>query len=371
MKMGAVEFVDTVVNRARVLGASDIHIDPFSKATHVRFRIDGLLRTITTIPPPLHSEVIARVKILAGLRTDIHQTSQDGRFRYVQGDCDIRVSTLPTQYGENVVMRILTKRSFGSSGNILAELGVSVVDIKNIETALKRRRGLIVVTGPTGSGKTTTLYALLTMLNSGTVSIVTLEDPIEYAIEGVRQVQVNHKYGMSFVTGLRAILRQDPDIIMIGEIRDSETAKIAVHSALTGHLVISTLHTENACAAIPRLMDMGIDPYLISATLSLVVGQKLLRLICRECRVARDGADSLDGTRLPACKNCSMTGYKGRIGIYESLLVDEHTRKAILDRVALDNVISLRTMNIDAIEKIAQGLTSREELTRVLYEQQL
>jgi type II secretory ATPase GspE/PulE/Tfp pilus assembly ATPase PilB-like protein len=394
-KMGAVEFFEAVVKRARTLGASDIHIDPFPKATTVRFRVDGLLRPICTIPPPLHPEVIARIKILAGLRIDVHQTPQDGRFRLAADPndvCDIRVSVLPTQHGENAVIRLLARRTgegrVGSSNAVgslvgsLADLGFHSIDIKNVETALKKRHGLILITGPTGSGKTTTLYALLTMLHNGTASIVTLEDPIEYSIDGIRQVQVDHKYGMTFATGLRAILRQDPDIIMIGEIRDKETATIAVHSALTGHLVISTLHTNSALAALPRLRDMGVDNYLVSATLSLVVGQRLVRLLCRECQKRQKEREESElkigvvGTASGKlhCTHCNNSGYKGRIGIYETFLVDEATRAAIAGGVSLDTDtatpagVVMRTMREDGIEKVAEGATSREELTRVLYE---
>ncbi len=393
-KMGAVEFFEAVVTRARKLGASDIHIDPFPKATMVRFRIDGLLRTICTIPPPLHPEVIARIKILAGLRIDIHQTPQDGRFRLATGAanttgsfvadpndiCDIRVSILPTQHGENAVIRILARRTENGTGigmetetgvGSLADLGFHKSDIVNVEIALKKRNGLILITGPTGSGKTTTLYALLTMLQSGTVSIVTLEDPIEYSIDGIRQVQVDHKYGMTFATGLRAILRQDPDIMMIGEIRDKETATIAVHSALTGHLVISTLHTNSAMAALPRLRDMGVDAYLISATLSLVVGQRLVRLVCRKCLTfpERDNTNRNSTSGKLRCTHCNNSGYKGRIGIYETFLVDEQIRAAIAGGISLETTgMTMRTMREDGIEKVAEGITSREELTRVLYE---
>jgi type II secretory ATPase GspE/PulE/Tfp pilus assembly ATPase PilB-like protein len=378
-KMGAVEFFEAVIKRARILGASDIHIDPFPKATMVRFRVDGLLRTITTIPPPLHPEVIARIKILAGLRIDVHQTPQDGRFRLATGlvagpndICDIRVSILPTQHGENAVIRLLARRTGVGMGErcvgSLADLGFHPNDIQNIETTLKKRHGLILITGPTGSGKTTTLYALLTILHSGVTSIVTLEDPIEYSIDGIRQVQVDHKYGMDFATGLRAILRQDPDIIMIGEIRDKETANIAVHSALTGHLVISTLHTNSALAALPRLIDMGVPAYLISATLSLVVGQRLVRLVCRECLKRRQNVDE-KMSRSARCPHCNNSGYKGRCGIYETFLVNEQVRAAIASGISIDTAgIVMRTMREDGIEKVAEGRTSREELMRVLYE---
>ena len=397
--MGAVEFFEAVIRRARKLGASDIHIDPFPKATAVRFRVDGLLRVVCTIPSPLHPEVIARIKILAGLRIDVHQMPQDGRFRLAASPatglaldpndiCDIRVSILPTQHGENAVIRLLARRtgegrvvSINAAGSLvgsLADLGFHPSDVENVETALKKRHGLSLITGPTGSGKTTTLYALLTMLHNGTASIVTLEDPIEYSIDGVRQVQVDHKYGMTFATGLRAILRQDPDIIMIGEIRDKETATIAVHSALTGHLVISTLHTNSALAALPRLRDMGVDNYLVSATLSLVVGQRLVRLLCRECQKWQKECEKselkIGASGKLHCAHCNNSGYKGRIGIYETFLVDEATRAAIAGGISFDtntaapSGVAMRTMREDGIEKVAEGVTSREELTRVLYE---
>lgn len=344
MKLNAVEFVKRVLADAVRLGASDVHIDPFPEVSAVRFRIDGLLQHFCDIPQSIHPEVIARIKILAGLRTDMHVTPQDGRFRH--DECDIRVSILPAQYGENAVVRILASPKSGLS---LAGLGFSAADALRIEKVLARRQGLILITGPTGSGKTTTLYALLELLNKGEISIVTLEDPIEYALKGVCQVNVNPKYGVSFSAGLRAILRQDPDIIMVGEIRDAETARIAVHSALTGHLVLSTLHTNSACAAIARLLDMGIEPYLSAATLSLVVGQRLVR--------KKEG-----------------NSYRGRVGIYETVIIDEVLRGHILNRSPAEMVVAsarehgMRTMHEDGMEKVEQGITSREELMGVLHE---
>ncbi len=347
MKLTTVEFVETIINKASARGSSDIHIDPYLNDSIVRFRTDGLLHHVCTIPPAVHPEVIARIKILAHLRTDVHHTPQDGRFRH-EG-CDVRVAILPTQYGENAVLRILA----GGFGKIsLSELGFTATDITRVEKALARHQGLILVTGPTGSGKTTTLYSLIEKLNNPEVSIVSLEDPIEYAIPGVRQVQVNVKQGITFANGLRAILRQDPNIIVVGEIRDAETAEIAVHSALTGHLVLSTLHTSSACASIPRLIDMGIQPYLLSATLSLVIGQRLVR---------------------------KLAG-KGRIGIYETLLVDEDMRQLINrhgtagegdgTRLLFDKArgAGLHTMYEDGMAKVEAGLTTKEEMLRVLFD---
>jgi type IV pilus assembly protein PilB len=364
MKLNAVEFVKKVIVDAVHVGASDIHIDPAPVASSVRFRVDGLLRHICTIPPPIHPEVIARIKILAGLRTDIHQAPQDGRFRHRdtgQTECDIRISILPTQYGENAVIRILSPPKSGSS---LFDLGFTSDDSSRIESALAKRQGLILVTGPTGSGKTTTLYALIKMIDKEESSIVTLEDPIEYALDGVRQVQVNHTYGVSFSTGLRAILRQDPDIIMVGEIRDAETARIAVHSALTGHLVLSTLHTNSACATLPRLLDMGIEPYLSAATLSLVIGQRLVRELVPKQLPPKQ----------PEEKENKEYTYKGRTGIYETLVVDDSIKKGILERLTENDIEriardhGMRTMREDGMTKVEKDITSHTELMRVLYQ---
>ena len=346
MKLTTVEFVETILTRAASIGASDVHIDPYLTESTVRFRIDGRLKHICAVPAVTHPEVIARIKILAHLRTDIHHTPQDGRFRH--GDYDVRVSILPTQHGENAVLRILNNVKGSLS---LDELGFSAIDVERVDKALARHQGLILVTGPTGSGKTTTLYSLIAKLNRPEVSVVSLEDPIEYAIPGVRQVQVNVKQGITFATGLRAILRQDPNIIVVGEIRDIETAEIAIHSALTGHLVLSTLHTNSACAAVPRLIDMGIQPYLLAATLSLVIGQRLVR---------------------------KLAG-RGRVGIYETLLLDDSLRVVIVSHgtssPAAENIIlekarvgGMYTMQEDGTQKVDAGLISKKDLFEILYE---
>jgi type II secretory ATPase GspE/PulE/Tfp pilus assembly ATPase PilB-like protein len=338
MKITAVDFVKKVLGEAIRAKASDIHIDPFRDFQTVRFRIDGELVGSGKVPEGIYLEVIARIKILSSLRTDIHLAPQDGRFRFEE--CDIRVSVLPCQFGENAVLRILSSRNGKHS---FIELGMSTFDIGRVRSATKRRQGLIVVTGPTGSGKTSTLYTLLHKLYTEDVSIVTLEDPIEYGMQGICQVQVNQQYGITFASGLRAILRQDPDIIMVGEIRDSETAKIAVHAALTGHLVLSTLHTNSASAAIPRLMDMGVEPYLISATLSLIIAQRLIR------------------------KNVPP----GRIGIYETLVITEKIKSLIEKRSSTTDIekeSDMKKMYEDGIKKVEQGTITKEELLRTLFE---
>lgn len=344
MKLSTVEFVHTIISKGIVVGASDIHIDPYAENSTVRFRVDGLLRNISTIPAAIHPEVISRIKILSNLRTDVHHAPQDGRFRH---ECDICVAILPTQYGENAVLRLLDNKSGKLS---LADLGFSGSDGERIKKALSQHNGLILITGPTGSGKTTTLYSLIDILNNPELSIVSLEDPIEYAIPGVRQVQVDARYGITFANGLRAILRQDPNIIVVGEIRDSETAQIAIHAALTGHLVLSTLHTTSACSAVSRLLDMGVEPYLVADTLSLVVGQRLVR----------------------------KQNKRGRVGVYETLVINEEIREIISAHLSRPRSASeifekarnsgMRTMYEDGMEKVAAGLTTHEEIVRVLFE---
>ncbi len=347
MKLSIVDFVHTIITKASEIGTSDIHMDPYQDFCTVRFRTDGLLKNICTIPPATYPEVVARVKILAGLRTDIYHAPQDGRFRHGLV-CDVRVSILPSQHGESVVLRILNTKSGTSS---LGDLGMSSLDETRVKDALRRHHGLVLITGPTGSGKTTTLYSIIGMLNDPQRSIVSLEDPIEYAIPGIRQVQVNIKQGITFATGLRAILRQDPNIIIVGEIRDNETAQIAIHSALTGHLVISTLHTNSACTAIPRLLDMGLEPYLVSATLSLVIGQRLLR----------------------------KKNERGRVGVYETLIVTEPIKNSIDHYSSTENCAAnilekailggMHTMYEDGMEKVGRDIVVKEELMRILYEE--
>jgi len=335
--------------------------------------------------------VIARIKVLSGLRTDEHQSAQDGRFRIVfknAGPVDIRVSIAPAYYGENAVLRLLSD----NAGNFdLGMLGLSKDDEAKIMKAVKRPHGMILSTGPTGSGKTTLLYTLIKILNTNEASIITIEDPVEYAIPGIRQIQVNSRTGLTFANGLRSILRQDPNIIMVGEIRDSETASIAVNTALTGHLLLSTLHTSDAATTLPRLLDMKIDPYLIASTVNLAIGQRLVREICTKCKkqkVLNDAERKSLAGALPAelleslkqvftgagCEECGKSGYRGRIGIYEVLEIDNDIREAILRKASAVEIRELAAgkgmtfMVEDGIEKVKSGITTVQELLRVIHE---
>lgn len=355
-----IELVDSLISYGFHMNASDIHIDPSQTGVTVRFRIDGILKFVDTLSIDLHEELIARIKVLAGLRTDIHFVPQDGRFRFSYGvcDCDIRISIVPTHHGENVVLRILKN---DTSIPTLSKLGFSYHDIDRITSRLSCHQGMILVTGPTGSGKTSTLYTLISSFMGDKNSIITLEDPIEYAIPGVRQIQIHSRHGITFANGLRSLVRQDPDIIMVGEIRDSETAQIATNISLTGHLLLSTLHTNSALGAIPRLIDMGVDPYLIASTLSLVIAQRLVRKICTDCAGA-------------GCGICGTTGFKGRTVVSETLVMDEELRKYIMSRNPLSEIAiylrnkGMRTMYEDGLEKVDEGITTREEISRILHE---
>jgi type IV pilus assembly protein PilB len=357
-----VELVDSIVTFAFYRNASDIHIDPSMNGIVVKFRIDGVLTTMDTLSSAIHDEVIARIKVISGLRTDIHFVPQDGRFKFTHSvfNCDVRVSIIPTHYGENAVLRILKNNNDVPT---LGSLGFSNHDIDRIVNALSHHQGMILITGPTGSGKTSTLYSLLTSLATDKNSIITLEDPIEYAISGVRQIQINSKHGITFANGLRSIVRQDPDIIMVGEIRDKETAVIATNVSLTGHLLLSTLHTNSALGAIPRLIDMGIDPYLVASTLSLVIAQRLVRKTCKICLGAGCG-----------CVACGGMGYIGRTVVAETLLVDEEMRKYIMARVPIADIAryaktkGMIMMYEDGVDKARQKITTEEEINRILHE---
>jgi type IV pilus assembly protein PilB len=284
-----ISLVDGLIAEAHKLRASDIHIDPQEAGLAVRMRIDGVLQEIGILPKDIQQEVITRIKVLSSLRTDEHQHPQDGRFRLIlakTGPVDVRVSVASTYYGENAVLRLLADHTADKGGSTLETLGFAQEDRVKIEEATRKPHGMILVTGPTGSGKTTTLYTILKQLNSQEISIITIEDPIEYSIVGINQMQANSHSGLSFANGLRSIIRQDPDIIMVGEIRDTETAKLAVNTALTGHLMLSTLHTNDAATTLPRLLDLGIEPYLIAATVNLIIGQRLIRTICENCKTS-------------------------------------------------------------------------------------
>ncbi len=385
-----IKLLDLLIEHAHAARASDIHLDPRQGAIVVRLRIDGLLQEAHSLPLAIHEELIARIKILAGLRTDEHYAAQDGRFRFAQSEgtsIDIRVSIAPTYYGENAVLRLLA----GSAAELsLDALSFAPSNREKITRAIARPHGMILATGPTGSGKTTTLYSLVKGLNARDISIVTLEDPIEYSIDGVRQVQINPKTGLSFGSGLRSLLRQDPDIIMVGEIRDEETAGLAIHTALTGHLLLSTLHTNDAPSTIVRLLDMGVEAYLIASTLSLVIGQRLVRKICDACKREYEPGAALrthlqvhfyEPDEAPmrffrgeGCASCGGTGYRGRAGVHEVIEIDDKLRAAIMEKISGGDLRALAlqngmvSINADAIHKAREGITTVEEVLRLRYE---
>ncbi len=383
--------VSALIEHANSLGASDIHIEPNDSKVRIRLRVDGVLEDLHAFPKTIHSEIISRIKVLSSLRTDEHQAAQDGRFRSELekgGVVDVRVSIAPTYYGENAVLRLLSDRSAEFS---LEMLGLRKPDREKIEKAMKKRTGMILATGPTGSGKTTTLYTLMKMLNTKERSLVTIEDPIEYAIEGVEQIQVNSRTGLTFAGGLKTILRQDPNIIMVGEIRDSETAGIAVNTALTGHLLLSTLHTNDSATTLPRLLDMKIESYLVASTVNVAIAQRLVRKICSKCKIEKkmtagevEALSEMVGSKAAAkakssfvgkgCEDCNGSGFSGRIGIYEVLVAEENIRDAIirkasaaeLKKIAIQN--GMTTMLEDGFEKVAEGMTTPEEVLQVVHE---
>lgn len=382
--------VDCLVQNAYAARASDIHLDPESGILKVRYRVDGALRDIAVIPATLRDEVIARLKILSGLRTDEHQAAQDGRFRATFGEqcVDVRVSIMPTYYGENAVLRLLAEQSDSSE---LKGLGFTKENEEKLRLAIEKPHGLILITGPTGSGKTTTLYTLIKLLNTTDRSIITVEDPVEYSILGINQIQVNPRTGLTFAHGLRSILRQDPNIIMVGEIRDAETAGLAVNAALTGHLVLSTLHTNDAPSSLPRLLDLKVEPYLIASTVSVVVAQRLVRRICEHCKekcaltkVELKSLSEIVSASVLAvqptfyvgkgCEQCDHTGYHGRVGIHEVLEVDALVREAILTKATTSDIRAVAAargmipMIQDGFEKAKTGLTTISEVLRVGHE---
>jgi general secretion pathway protein E len=383
-----IRLVNSVLFQAVKDRASDIHIEPFERDLTIRFRIDGILYDIISPPKRFQPVIISRVKIMAGLNIAEKRLPQDGRIRIKLAgkEVDIRVSTVPTAYGERVVMRLLDR-----SATILKleELGLNAHKLELVDTLIHQSHGIILVTGPTGSGKTTTLYAGLSRINSTDKNIITIEDPIEYQLHGVGQIQVNPKIELTFASGLRSILRQDPDVIMVGEIRDPETAKIAIQAALTGHLVFSTLHTNDSCGAITRLIDMGIEPFLVASSLIAVMAQRLLRRVCPSCRQPYRpsveemrqlgvSADDLEGRQVyrpgPGCPECKQTGYRGRLGIHELLIVDDEVRNLTMkaaDSASIRRVAAAKGMNSlreDGAEKVLNGQTTIEEVLRVTQE---
>jgi type IV pilus assembly protein PilB len=394
-ELPVIKIVDTILAYAISLTASDIHIEILQDTVLIRFRIDGVLHEIIRIAKEIQPAIVARIKLLSGLKIDEHRKPQDGRFRHeALGEAmDIRVAIMPTFYGEKVEMRLLRATAKPMS---LAELGMLPDTAKIVEESIKKTYGMLLVTGPTGSGKTTTLYSIINLLNKPDVNIVTTEDPIEYDIRYVNQTQINPQAGITFATGLRSILRQDPNIIMVGEIRDEETAEISVHSALTGHLVLSSLHTNDASTAVPRLIDMKIPAFLVAAVLNTVVAQRLLRRICRDCiqsyevmpeiaEVLKRQLKEFTASENPAlpktlykglgCQACGFTGYRGQLAIFEVLDFDEDMRRLVnqpdfsLDKLrALAKEKGMVSMFEDGLKKAELGMTSVEEVMRVIRE---
>lgn len=383
-----IKFVNALLFRAVREHSSDIHIECFEKEVSVRFRKDGILHDVTTVPKAVQSSVISRVKIMSELDIAERRKPQDGGIRLRIGgrDIDVRVSTVPTSWGESVVMRLLYRSSVLKS---FEELGLEGERLELLESLVRRPHGIVLVTGPTGSGKTTSLYAALQRINLPDKKIITIEDPVEYQIQGINQIQVNAKVDLTFANGLRSILRQDPDVILVGEIRDKETADISMNASLTGHLVFSTLHTNDSVSAVTRLADMGVEPFLIASTLSAVVAQRLVRVLCRRCRepypplddeLARAG---LPGDMVPdeglyrarGCAECMETGFSGRIAIFEILVVDDRLKTSIVgnpDSSTLKNEAMERglvTLGMDGADKVARGITSIDEVLRVTEEE--
>jgi type IV pilus assembly protein PilB len=363
-----ITLVDALITCASTVGASDIHLNPTASSITIRFRIDGMLESVYSLPKIIQNELIARLKILSGLRTDEHNAAQDGRFRlYIPRHTaiDVRVSIVPTFYGENAILRLLPEMR---THRALKTLGFSESHIRMIHTAIAQRSGMILVTGPTGSGKTTTLYALMELMANDSLALVTIEDPIEYAMAGVTQIPAHARTGLSFAQGLRSILRQDPDVIMVGEIRDCETAGIATNAALTGHLVLSTLHTNDAATVFPRLLDLAVPAFMLASTIRLVIAQRLVRRTCSTCV----GKNQIIPPE-KQCADCNGSGYKGRVGIYEVMEVTEPIEQAILTQKSARVIASIaksfgmNDFSSDAEEKVASGITTYEESVRMQY----
>ncbi|MBU2028671.1 Flp pilus assembly complex ATPase component TadA [Patescibacteria group bacterium] len=407
-----IKVVDTLIKHAILQSASDIHIEPEEKKVQVRYRIDGILHDAMVLPKQAQQGIVARIKVLSNLKLDEHRVPQDGRFKIEKDDLKIsfRVSMLPIFDGEKIVMRILNE---SSKGLTLEQMGLTGRGLEIIHRHIKKPNGMILVTGPTGSGKTTTLYTMMDILNTPEVNISTIEDPIEYRMPRINQTQIHPKVGLTFSSGLRALLRQDPDIIMVGEIRDNETMEMAIHSALTGHLVLSTLHTNSAAGTLPRMIDMGAEPFLLSSTINVIMAQRLVRRLCPECRkeyfLSQDELKNLEDNydmarifeiinksgvvktekngakgdenwgkikffKAVGCEQCGNEGYHGRLGIYEVLEVDNEIERMISQKVSTEEMENkakekgMLTMVEDGFIKAAEGATSLEELLRVTRE---
>ena len=367
--------------------ASDIHVEPEETQTRVRYRIDGILHEKIILPKKVHEAVVSRIKIMSGLKIDERRLPQDGRFSFSEAgsDIDLRISTLPTIFGEKVVLRLLPK---SQKPPTLLELGLRASALKSLETQLTRTHGIILICGPTGSGKTTTLYSILSKLSNSKVNILTIEDPVEYHIEGANQVQINPQIGLTFASALRSFLRQDPNIILVGEVRDAETAELAIQAALTGHQVFSTLHTNSAAGSLPRLLDMGMEPFLLASAVNAVQGQRILRRLCNHCRYTyapppevTENIRSVLGNLLPTkpmqlykgkgCNECGGLGYLGRVGIYEVLIVSDKIMHLTLERSSASAIEKqavlegMMTMKQDGYLKVLEGVTTLEDVLRV------
>ncbi len=379
-----IKLVNHIIAQSIKARASDIHIEPYQNILKVRYRVDGILYDLVSPPKAIQSALISRIKVMARLNIAEKRLPQDGRIEVKKGDqdIDIRVSTVPTSFGERVVLRLLNKTSSLLS---LSELGMDAGRLRIFGELIKSPNGIILVTGPTGSGKTTTLYAALSSINKPDINIITIEDPVEYQIQGIGQIQVNKKIDLTFARGLRSIVRQDPDVILVGEIRDQETAEIAVQSALTGHLVFSTLHTNDSASAITRLVDIGIEPFLISSSVLAVIAQRLVRVLCDNCKEPYTPDDYTLKTigmtqehikgrivyKRKGCENCFQTGYRGRVSIFEIMVLGDKLRKIVLEThdsnqiksaALAENMITLRE---DGINKVLEGRTSISEILRV------
>jgi len=390
-----IRVVNSLLEHGYHLKASDVHIEPNKSGALLRFRIDGVMHDMINIPQNIYDLTLLRIKVMAKMKIDEHLKAQDGKLEYIFGEekMDIRVSIVPVVGGENIVLRLLSEKNRQIS---LHNLGISSESVSLIEKSIKNQNGMILVAGPTGSGKTTTIYSMLELLNKKEVHVSTIEDPVEYHIEGLSQIQVNESAGLTFSKGLRAIVRQDPDIIMVGEVRDTETADIAVNSAMTGHLVLSTLHANDAVTIIPRLLEMGIKPFLIASTVKLLIAQRLVRKICEKCRssyvpgekekmiVMRNEKlkkalniknDNMDGLMLfkgEGCKVCAKTGFKGRVGLYEVLEMDDEVREVIVQGENMSDIRkvmegkNISSIVYDGAKKVLSGATTLSEILRVI-----
>ena len=379
-----IKLVNHIISQSIKARASDIHFEPYQNSFTVRYRVDGILYDLLTPPKWIQPALISRIKVMAKMNIAEKRLPQDGRFEVKIGDqdIDVRVSTIPTAFGERLVLRLLNK-----SGSLLElqDLGLSPGRLQLLQRLVTSPNGIMLNTGPTGSGKTTTLYAILSSINGPNINIITIEDPIEYQIKGISQIQVNPKIELTFARGLRSIVRQDPDVILVGEIRDRETAEIAVQSALTGHLVFSTLHTNDSASAITRLVDMGVEPFLISSSILAVVAQRLVRVLCADCRktyvpnplylrsigISPDQFKDHKAYKATGCENCFNTGYRGRVGIFEIMVLTERLKSLILKTFDSNRIKSeavqqkMRTLRQDGMQKVIQGITTIEEVLRV------